>query len=315
MIKVVVTDLEYRKAEHIFKDAEGFECIMAPSDELELAAMIRKTGAKYAIIGVNKYTRELYDVIPAGGVIARFGVGHDGVDRELAERKKIYCTNTPGVLDDSVAECAVGMLLIAARNFTLCAADNKNGIWKNRTGVELAKKTIAVIGCGNIGRKVAGIVKNAFTMNVIGYDVTEPKRCEVFDTFTTDYEKAVKDADFVSLHIPDIPATHNFINTERLLAMKDRAWLLNTARGSVLCEDDLFDAVRLGKIGGAVLDVFKNEPYIPASKDLRNLENIILLPHIGSSTIEACRKMAEAALFNIRCCRDGKIGKMNLIQT
>ncbi len=313
MIKVLVTDLEYNKAKHIFKNAAGFECISAPSDEAGLAKAIRDAQAKYVIVGINKYTKELYESIPAGGVIARFGVGHDGIDKIQAKAKGIYCTNTPGVLDDSVAECAIGMILTAARHLAVCAADNKNGVWKNRVGVELAGKTLAIIGCGNIGRKVAKIAKLGFGMKVVGYDIVKGPNMENFDDFYLNFAEAVKNADFVTIHIPNIPATQNFINGERLSIMKKGSWLINTARGGVVDEDAVFDAASGDLIGGAALDVFKNEPYIPQTRDLRTLKNIIMTPHIGSSTIEACERMALSSLNNIGSAHACKITEMNIV--
>ncbi len=313
MIKVLITDLEYNKSKHIFQKASGFECIAAPSEESQLAKAIRDEQAEYVIVGINKYTKELYEAIPAGGVIARFGVGHDGIDKVQAKAKGIYCTNTPGVLDDSVAECAIGMILTAARHLAVCAADNKNGIWKNRVGIELAGKTLAIIGCGSIGRKVAKIAKLGFGMKVVGYDIVKGANMENFDDFYPDFAEAVKNADFITIHIPNIPATQNFINSERLSMMKKGGWLINTARGGVVDEDALFDAVKNNLIGGAALDVFKNEPYIPQMKDLRTLENVIMTPHIGSSTLEACERMALSSLKNIASADAGKITEMNII--
>jgi phosphoglycerate dehydrogenase-like enzyme len=313
MIKVLVTDLEYNKAKHIFQNATGFECISAPTDETGLTKAIRDAQAKYVIVGINKYTQELYEAIPASGVIARFGVGHDGIDKVQAKAKGIYCTNTPGVLDDSVAECAIGMILTVARHLAICAADNKNGVWKNRVGVELAGKTLAIIGCGNIGRKVAKIAKLGFGMKVVGYDIVKGPNMENFDDFYMDFAEAVKNAGFVTIHIPNIPATQNFINGERLSMMKKSSWLINTARGGVVDEDALFDAVKNNLIAGAALDVLKNEPYIPQMKDLRTLDNIIMTPHIGSSTIEACERMALSSLKNIGFANNGKIAEMNIV--
>jgi phosphoglycerate dehydrogenase-like enzyme len=313
MIKVVVTDLEYNKAADIFENTAGFECICAPSDEKGLSEVIKQTGAKFAIVGVTKYSNELYDAIPDGGVIARFGVGHDGIDKGLAKSKGIFCTNTPGALDDSVAECAMGMIMTAARHLASCSMDNKNGIWRNRVGSELSDKTLAIIGCGNIGRKLAKIAKNGFGMHIVGNDTSKPNDCSNIDTFTESFEDAVKDADFVSLHIPDIAATKNFINAERLNQMKQSAYLINTARGGVVEEDAVFDAVKAGQIAGAVLDVFKNEPYIPANKDLRELDSVIMTPHIGSSTSEACNRMAVSCLKNISLVNTGKFELMNKI--
>ena len=315
MIKVAVTDLEYSKAAEVFKTAEGFACLCAPTPELELANFIINNHISHVVVGGDKYRNELYEALPEGGVIARFGVGHDGIDKALANRKGLYCTNTPGVLDDSVAECAVGMMLIAARHLASCTADNKNNIWKNRVGFEISGKNMTVIGCGNIGRKVAKIVKAGFNMRVNAYDIKEPEDRTYIDKFTDDFADAVKNADFVSVHIPDIPATKDFINAERLDMMKKTAFLINTARGNVLDENAVYDAVKSGIISGAVLDVFKTEPYVPQypAKDLRTLDNIIMTPHIGSSTVEACSRMAESALFNIKQCVDGHKDVMNII--
>jgi len=315
MIKVVVTDLEYNKAADIFRNTAGFECIPVPSDELSLAARIKETGAKYVIIGINKYTGELYNSIPVGGVIARFGVGHDGVDKTLAKSKGIYCTNTPGVLDDSVAECTIGLMLTTARHLISCAADNKNCVWKNRVGIELSGKTLAVIGCGNIGCKVAKMAKLGFGMKIVGFDITKPKDCSSIDEFTTSFTDAVGNADFVTVHIPDIISTKNFINAKRLAMMKHSVVVINTARGRVLDENALYDAVKAGVIAGAALDVFKIEPYVSqcVDKDLRVLENIIMTPHIGSSTHEACERMAQAALREIGLCKNGQINDMNVL--
>jgi phosphoglycerate dehydrogenase-like enzyme len=315
MIKVAVTDLEYNKAVDVFENAVGIESICAPTPEMELAGFIRENHISHVVIGVDKYKDALYDALPAGGVIARFGVGHDGVNKALAAEKGLYCTNTPGVLDDSVAECAVGLMLVAARQLAVCTNDNKNGIWKNRIGFELSKKRLAVIGCGNIGRKVAKIAKNGFGMEVIGFDVVEPQEQDFIDGFSSDFATAVKEADFITIHIPDIASTRNFINTERMSLMKSSAVLINTARGGVLDENALYDAVKTGIIGGAALDVFKVEPYVPQSpvKDLRTLENVIMTPHIGSSTVEACKRMACDALKNIELCENNKISEMSII--
>jgi phosphoglycerate dehydrogenase-like enzyme len=315
MTNVIVTDLEYNKAANVFENSAGFTCIPAPSDEAGLVAKIRETGARHVIIGVNQYAAELYEAIPAGGVIARFGVGHDGVDKALAQVKGIHCTNTPGVLDESVAECAIGLMLTAARHLATCAADNRNGLWKNRVGAELSGKTLAVIGCGNIGRKVAKIARYGFGMAVVGFDIVKPDDCGSIDAFTTDFATAVKEADYVTIHLPDIAATRDFINAERLALLKPAAVLVNTARGGVLDESALFDAVQTGRLAGTALDVFKTEPYAPqdADKDLRSLPGVIMTPHIGSSTAEACERMAKAALRNIALCEQGRVGDMNMI--
>ena len=311
MIKVAVTDLEYSKAKKIFDNSKEASCLCAPTSEIELADFVKKNDISHVIIGVEKYTGELYKALPKGGVIARFGVGHDGVDKKLATQNGLFCTNTPGVLDDSVAECAIGLMLSCARKFPSCINDNKNGIWNNQVGSELKGKTLAIIGCGAIGKKVAKIASNGFGMRVTGYDVAEIKD-DIFDKFYTDFKNAVSKADFISLHIPDIPVTKDFINSERLKTIPDEAILINTARGNIINESALYDALESGKLKAAALDVLKNEPYSPQipHKDLRNLDNVIMTPHIGSSTTEACNRMAKAALRNIIHSIHGEKNKM-----
>lgn len=318
MIRIAVTELEYRKAELVFTqaEAEGTICLPAPREEAALAAFVRANRIDHVIIGVDKYRHELYDALPRGGVIARFGVGHDGVDKALAAQKGLLCTNTPGVLDRSVAECAVGLILTAARHFAVCIADNKKMAWRNRVGFELNGKTLAVIGCGAIGRMTAAIARHGFGMRVVGFDLSEPKDRSALDEFVTDFAAAVKDADYVTLHIPDIPATKNFIDRDRLALLKPSVVLVNTARGGVVDEDAVYDAVAAGAIAGAALDVFKTEPYVPMSpeKDLRTLDRVIMTPHIGSSTAEACDRMAAAALKNIRLAVAGRTAEMSLLK-
>ena len=131
MVKIAITELEFRKAESIFTRAvaEGLACVSAPADEKALAELIRSSGARHVIIGVERYEQSLYEALPTGAVIARFGVGHDGVNKPLATAKGLLCANTPGALDDSVAEHAVNLLLAASRHTVTVGADLRAGRW------------------------------------------------------------------------------------------------------------------------------------------------------------------------------------------
>jgi len=315
MIKVIVTELEYKKAEDIFNNTMGIMCIPSAADEETLAKTVIKNQAKYAIVGVNKYSGKLYDAIGSGGLIARFGVGYDGLDFVKAKEHGVFCTNTPGALDDSVAECTIGLLLSSARHIPFCVAQNKNGLWDNRVGMDLSGKTLSIIGCGKIGCRVARMAKQGFNMKVIGCNPTTTGTFDFFDEITDDFSCAVKHADFISLHIPDIMETKDFINSERLQMMKATAILINTSRGGVVDEVALYDALNNSHIGGAALDVFKCEPYKPMSpkKDLRNLDTVIMTPHIGSSTKEACRRMAKISLQDIMLFHEGKTEEIHSI--
>ena len=314
MDKILVTKTEYEKARDFFNGVSDFQCLPAPADEASLSQAIRNEGAKYVIVGVEKYSGGLYEALPKGGVIARFGVGHDGIDKATASAKGIFCTNTPGTLDDAVAECAIALMLDAARHIANCANAVRNGQWDTWKGIQLGGRTLAIIGGGHIGRKVAKIASAGLGMKVLCYDVASVD-CPFFDECYTDFAEAVRQADVVSLHLPVLPSTLGFLNQERLSSMKTGAILVNTARGAVVDEEALYDALANGKLSCAALDVFQNEPYKPVTpgKDLRTLPNVLMTAHIASSTQEACLAMAAAAVENIRSIHNGAPQKASLL--
>ncbi len=322
MVRVAVTELEFRKAEALFTGAagEGCDCVSVPAHEAALAAAIRSGSIRHVVVGVERYEGPLYQALSKGGVIARFGVGHDGVDKAQATTRGLLCTNTPGALDDSVAEHTINLLFAAARQTVSQAAGLRAGEWAPRMGAELKGKTLAVIGCGAIGRRVGQMAAHGLGMTVVGCEVVDldMKRMQQefgFSTVVKDFAAAVKGADFVSLHIPSLPATRHFLNRERLGLLPARCWIVNTARGALVDEAALFDGLAGGRPGGAALDVFEREPYVPAApgKDLRTLANVIMTPHISSSTREACTRMASRALRNIRLAEAGEYGQMDLL--
>lgn len=322
MTTIAVTELEFRKAESIFTSTvdAALSCLPVPADEKSLAEAVRSTGARHVIIGVERYAGPLYESLPAGGVIARFGVGHDGVDKSLATEKRLLCTNTPGALDDSVAEHAVNLLLAATRHTVNVAADLRDGRWSPQVGCELQGKTLAIIGCGAIGRRVARIAVHGLRMKAVGCEVLDVnveqlKRECGFASVVKAFEDAVREADFISLHIPSLPETRHFLSTNRLAQLPSRCWVVNTARGALVDEVALFDVLGARKIAGAALDVFEREPYEPAvaGKDLRTLPNVVLTPHVGSSTREACGRMARRALDNIRLAEASRFAEMDLL--
>ena len=269
-------------------------------------------------MGNREYSGPLYDAMPAGGLIARFGVGHDGIDKSRATAAGLLCTNTPGVLDQSVAEHAMLLVAAAARRLSSALASLANGTWASAPGRDLYGKKLAIIGCGGIGRAVARIATLGYGMQVTGCtrpDAPSPPAIDHFARVTNDFAAAVRDADFVSLHMPARPDTARFINGERLAQMSSGAWLINTARGAVVDEVALFESLAAGRIAGAALDVFAREPYVPAEGggDLRSLPNVILTPHVGSNTLESNRRMAERALQNVRLAQAGEFERMDLL--
>jgi len=316
--KVLVTELEYRKAEACFLSAPGLECVRAPDAEGDLAAAIREARASYVVVGARPYAGPLYEALPAGGVIARFGVGHDGIDKGKATQARLFCTNTPGVLNQSVAEHTMLLVGAAARALIGMSAGMARQEWDPSIGEELQGKTLAIVGCGGIGRTVARIASLGYGMQVIGCSRPEappPAALEHFQTVTNDFAVAVRQADFVSLHMSASRDNLHWINRERLASLGERAWLINTSRGSLVDEAALFAALAGRRLAGAALDVFAREPYAPAegSGDLRSLANVILTPHVGSNTTAANRRMAERALENIRRAEARAFAQMDLL--
>jgi phosphoglycerate dehydrogenase-like enzyme len=312
---VLVTETEFRRAPEVFESA-AVQCVAVPGDESTLSRQVKARNVRYVIVGSVKYTGALYDALPQGGVIARFGVGHDGIDKEKATAAGVLCTNTPSVLDESVAELAMLLILAAARRVDRLAAEMRHGTWDlGPAGIELRGKTLAVIGGGRIGQATARIAAQGFGMRTIGFRRTTPSISTPFDSMTSDFATAVRDADFVSLHINAEPANHQFVNRERLALIPSRAWLINTARGSVVDELALYDALAERRLAGAALDVFDREPYAPTdpAHDLRTLPNVILAPHVGSHTREANRGMAERALQNVMHAAEGNFAAMDVV--
>jgi lactate dehydrogenase-like 2-hydroxyacid dehydrogenase len=315
-VVVLVTETEYGRAAQVFESAP-VECIATAGDEDTLAAAVVARGARYVIVGSVKYVGKLYDVLPRGGVIARFGVGHDGIDKKKATTAGLFCTNTPGVLDESVAEHAILLMLAAARRLPALSSEMRAGHWAlGPAGIELRGKTLAVIGGGRIGQATARIATLGFGMRAVACRRTPTTGDTTpFEQVTTDFAATVKDADFVSLHLNAEPANHHFINRERLGLISPHAWLINTARGSVVDERALFDAVAGERLAGAALDVFDREPYVPIepSRDLRTLPNVVLVPHVGSHTAEANKGMAERALQNVMLAEAGDYKRMDVV--
>ena len=316
--KICITEKEFNKARDIFTSSQ-FEFMPVPCDEVTVAEAILRHNCAAAVLGVELYVNELYAALPGGGLIARFGVGHDGIDKQKASAAGLFVTNTPGALDDSVAEHAVWLIGSLARNVPQHDRQFKAGMWQGSIGTELAGKVLLVIGCGRIGSKVAKIASFGFGMHVIGYDVVKMDKCKMSETgfaeIALSLDSALGKADFISLHLPSLPTTRHFVKSDLILKMKHTACLINTARGPIVDERALFDAINSNALAGAGLDVYENEPYVPVDpeKDLRKLEQVVLTPHIGSSSMQACQRMGIRVLENIKACIEKRYNDMDIV--
>jgi D-3-phosphoglycerate dehydrogenase len=223
--------------------------------------------------------------------VARAGVGLDNVDLETAKKMGIQVINSPEAPSNAVAELVLGLMLALARRIPEGDASLKRGEWIKRqlTGFELKGKTLGIIGFGRIGYELGKKCK-ALGMTVVAYDVAMDrviKYVEEIRAESVTMEDLLSRSDFVSVHVPLLPQTRNLIGRDQIGLMKKSAYLINAARGGIIDEMALRDALVKGELGGAALDVFSNEP--PDDTSLTGLNNIICMPHIGAATVEAQR--------------------------
>ncbi|MEP0763779.1 MAG: phosphoglycerate dehydrogenase, partial [Chloroflexota bacterium] len=223
------------------------------------------------------------------------------VDIEAATARGIAVTTTPGANLIAVAELAIGLIFSLARRIPQVAANARQGVWARAQGWELTGKTLGLIGLGAIGREVA-LRAVALGMHVVAYDPYV--KSEVEGVRLVDLDTLLKQAYIVSLHCAVTPETENLINAERIARMRDGAYLVNTARGELVDEVALHDALVSGKLAGAASDVFRHEP--PAGSPLLALDNFIATLHMGSTTTESVLRMAFMSAQNLVAVLNGE---------
>ncbi len=239
-------------------------------------------------------------------VIARYGAGVDRVDLEAASEHGIAVTNTPGANSTAVAELAVLLILALARSLIQADRVARGGSFPRLAGIGLVERTVGIIGLGDIGMQVAQRLR-AFGCRLVAYD---PYRT-LLEAETAGIELAslpvlLEQSDFVTLHAPALPETRGMVNAEFLAAMKPGAFFVNTARGELIDEDALAQALASGHLAGAALDCFQKEPP-PADHPLLQLPQVIVTPHTGAQTDQAVRQMGQMAL---QACLDVLRGKI-----
>jgi D-3-phosphoglycerate dehydrogenase len=259
---------------------------------------LEKTIAEYDAVIVRGRTKITAAVLNAGvklRAVARSGVGLDNIDLEAAKKKSVTVISTPAAPTTSVAELVIGLMLSVLRKISQGDRAMKEGRWiKNELmGSELGSKTIGVVGAaGRIGLEVAKIAVHGFGAKVIGYDVIplEEKAKQIgFRTVPTITE-LLSESDIVTIHVPSLPSTHNLFNEKVIGDMKRGAILINASRGDIVDGESLLHALKSGKLSGAGLDVFHNEPPIEKwEKELIELTCVVCTPHIGAQTVECQR--------------------------
>lgn len=245
-------------------------------------------------------------------ILGNFGVGFNHIDTKAASARGIAVTNTPGVLTDCTADIAMTLLLSVARRAGEGERQVRAGAWAgwcptHMIGSKVTGKTLGIIGFGRIGKAMAKRCHFGFDMPVVFFNrsrVDEAEAARYGARQLDSVEEVLAAADFVSLHCPGGAENRHLMNAERLSAMKPGAFLINTARGDVVDEAALVEALRAGRIRGAGLDVFEREPHVPEA--LREMENVVVLPHLGSATEETRTAMGMKVVDNISTFFEGR---------
>ncbi|WP_055072068.1 D-2-hydroxyacid dehydrogenase [Clostridium massiliamazoniense] len=298
MIKVLINDgLEKNAVEELKKF--DIEIINEHFEGEELENKIKEVNA-IIVRSATKVRKDLIDKAKETGnlkLIVRGGVGVDNIDVDYAIKKGIEVKNTPAASSDSVAELALGQMFVLARFINQANLTMKNGQWnkKKYTGIELTGKKIGIIGMGRIGRALG---KRCYALGMkVGYFDSLGKIDGLLDYEALTLDELLKTSDFISIHIP---STEVLIGRNEIEKMKDGVFIVNTARGTVIDSEALLDALDSGKIGGAALDVFVNEP--KPDERLVNHEKISPTPHIGASTKEAQERIGDEIVSIVKEC-------------
>jgi len=266
-----------------------------------LEAVQNKDGLLCTI--TDRIDKEVLERAPGLKVIANNGVGFDHIDIEAASARKIPVTNTPGVLTDETADLTFALMLSNARRIVEGDRMTRTGEFKywaplHFLGWKVNGKTLGIVGFGRIGQAVAKRARG-FDMKVVYFDSSrlDPSQEKNLNVSFMPFDELLREADFVTLHVSLNPSTRRLMGKREFDIMKPSACLINTSRGPVVDEKALVEALQKGRIGGAGLDVYENEPQL--SPGLAELNNVILLPHVGSATIETRTKMASMAADNL----------------
>jgi len=297
-------------------EEKGYEVDINPKDKvLSKKELVSALGAKsydaVLCLLTDTIDDEVFKAAPKAKIFANYAVGFNNIDVKAAEENGKLVSNTPGVLTETVAEYAFTLILSIAHRVAEADKFTKAGKYDGWSptlllGTDVFGKTLGIVGLGRIGSRVAFHAHKGFGMKVLYYDVN--RNMDFEKEFGAEYRDSVddvmKEADFVSIHVPLLDSTKHLINKERLEMMKECAYLINTSRGPVVDEKALVEHLKEKKIKGAALDVFEEEPKL--AKGLAKLDNVIIAPHIASGTEETRSKMSEMAADNIIAALEGQ---------
>jgi len=301
-MRVLVTPRSFAKTDPTpqkMLEAEGLEVVRhsgeKPLDEAELEQLL--VAVHGVIVGVDPLTARVIQSAQSLKAISKYGVGVDNIDLPAATERGIPVTITPGANAASVADLTLGLMLAVARRIPFADRSVRDGAWPRVVGREIGGKTLGLVGMGMIGRLVAKRAAG-FAMKILAFDQQRDAAFAAEHGIEyTDLDDLLCRSDFVSVHLPLTASTRGLIGERALSRMKRAAYLVNTARGGIVDERALVQALKNGAIAGAALDVYSAEP--PTDDELRRLPSVVLTPHMGAHTEEAVNNMGRDAAQNL----------------
>ncbi len=309
MTKILITSTSFGKQDKTpleLLQSKGYEITWNETGKpLDAGNLLAKLdGCAGVIAGLDYFSADVFYGVTELKIVARYGVGVDRVDLDAAEKAGVIVTNTPSANSDSVADLAVGLMLSASRKIVEAHSRTMSGQWPKTFGVSLFQKTVGLIGLGRVGARVAQRVKG-FDCRVLVCDpFIDAETASQFGCEKVDLDTLLADSDFLSLHAPATAETQGMIHRETLGKMKPTAILVNTARGELVVEDDLLDALKAGGIYGAAIDAHRAEP--PEVDKYKDVPNLTVTPHIGAYTTEALFNMAMDSAHDLIAVLEGR---------
>jgi D-3-phosphoglycerate dehydrogenase len=254
------------------------------------------------IVGLEPINQKVLDNSPNLKFISKYGVGLNNIDLEECKKRGIKIGWRGGVNRLSVAEMALGMMLMLSRNLFITSNELKNGVWNKVGGFELSGKTVGIIGVGFIGKELVRLLKPFGCKILVNDIINQDNYYKEHNLIETSKKDIYKNADIITIHTPLDETTQNLITIKELQIMKKNAYILNTARGGIINEEDLKYALQNGIIAGAGIDAYIEEP--PTDKEFINLPNLICTPHIGGNSKEAVLAMGKSAIESLKLIMD-----------
>ncbi len=306
-MKVLIPDKVDKKVSEILKE-NGLEADNRPGITAEECAKIcADADAMIVRSGIN-ITKEIIDAAKNLKLVVRAGVGYDNIDAEYAASKGIVVENTPFGNTNAAAEHTLTLLMMLAKHIIHSHVKLKSGVWDRKSfeGTELKGKTLGVIGLGNVGKKVAKVAV-ALEMDVIGFDpFIDKATMKKMKVKKVEFDELIKKSDYITVHVPLIDETRDLISSDEFSMMKDGIRIINVARGEIINENALEEAIKSGKVAAAALDVYSSEP--PLCSSLIAHDKVICTPHLGASTKEAQINVGiDAANQVVAALKEGRI--------